>query len=115
AGLGDDGPALRRAGDVQRSADLEMRPLVVEAVQLRGVVVDAARPVAQQRPILETVPKAEGDVDELPGAGVTLRMRVETAAVEVVAGLVMVRGHDVPGGSATAEMIDGGEDAGQIV
>ena len=72
AGLDDDRPALRRAGDVHGTADRKLLALMVQHVHPRGVHEDAAGLVAEEGVVGEAVPEAGDDVE---GAGRKARFR----------------------------------------
>src|SRR5262249_60629270 len=67
SGLDEDGPALGRGRDVQRSARAKEAPVVVEAVDLRGVGENARLAVHHQGVVVPALPEAIADVDELVG------------------------------------------------
>jgi hypothetical protein len=82
---------------------------MIERVVLVLVVVDAVFTIEKERTLFEAVPKAEYDVDELIAALVAQGMRIESLAVEFVAGFVVVGGDDIPAGAALAQMVNRGK------
>ncbi len=100
-GLDDDGVALRGAGQPEPALDAEVLPGVGDG--LPGAVRGGG------------VPQFTGGGDELGGAGVAVGPVEEAAAPEVLPGERVEGGDDVPGGAAGAEVVQGGEAAGQFV
>ena len=115
AGLRHHRPALRRAGDVERSLDLEVLADVVEEVDLVAVHVDAALLVAQQAAVFPAVPQADHDLVEFGGALVALGVRQMLVEAEILRLVLDLRRHQVPAGAAAADMVDRGEAAGDVV
>src|SRR5215831_16380979 len=107
--------ALRRPRDIERAAHLEVLSLVVECVELCRVEIDLGRPVADECVVLPAVPQSLDDLDEFVGAVVALVMRVMRVAAEIPGFVDRRRGHHVPPGAAVADMIEGGEFAGDVV
>ncbi len=92
-----------------------MLALVVQHMQLGLVVIEPVFLVEDQRVRLETVPEAKDHIHEFGAALIALGMRRQAFEAEIIAGLVMVGGHDIPAGPPAAQMVDGGEDAGDII
>jgi hypothetical protein len=79
-----------------------MFALVIERVVLGLVVIYAVHAVEEERALFEAVPQAEDDVHEFVAALVAQGVWVEAFAIEIIAGLVVVGGYDVPAGAAAA-------------
>ena len=107
--------ALRRARDIERTADPEELALVVDRVNAAVVGVDARRLVADLRAVLPAVPEPDGHVDELRRPPVALPVSRIVVEPEVLRGVPPGRGHDVPAGPAAADVVQRGEPAGQVV
>ncbi len=107
--------ALRRARHVDRPGHLEEPALVVERMHLRRVDKAAGRLVGDDRVVVPAIPQPLDDIDEFVGplvAQLVLHVRV---AAEVERRLRLRTGDHVPGGAAAADMVDRGEDAGDVV
>ena len=79
-------------------------PLIENSARPRGRTL-APSPASHNEP---------GDLDELLGALVAIVTVEEAAAAEVLAGERVGRGDRVPGGSAAAQVIEGGELPGEL-
>ena len=106
---------LGRAGNVERSPDLEVRAEVICPVQLLRMVEGAAFLVAYERVVLETVPELPDDLDVLLRAGIAEGVRVLLIEIEIVRGSLGCRRHDVPAGPAAGDEVERGEFAGEVV
>ncbi len=114
-GLDDDGPALRRPGDVQRPGHREVPAPVVEPVQLVVVEVDPGRLVVAERVVVEAVPQAGHHLVELRGPPVALLMLDMLGEAEVARLGVVERGDQVPARPSPAEVVQRGERPRQVV
>ena len=115
AGLHQHRPALRRAGDVQRPAHLEVLPLVVQHMHLRGVEGDAGFLVADEGILVPAVPQTADHLGELDGAVIAVGVAEMLVARIVQRILLVVRGHEVPARAAAADLVERGELAGQRI
>jgi hypothetical protein len=79
------------------------------------VGVDTRRLVADLRAVLPAVPEPDRHVGELRGPPVALPVRRVVVEPEVQRGVSPGRGDDVPAGPATADVVQRGEPAGQVV
>jgi hypothetical protein len=95
--------------------DLKEPALVVERPDLAVIDVDRARLVGDQRPVFPAIPQPLDHIDELLRALVTQLVVHLTVEVEIKRRLRARAGDDVPGGTALADVVDRGEQAGYVV
>ncbi len=114
-GLDDDGPALHGAGDIERAAHREVFPLVVQHMQLVRVEIDAAVDVAHEGIVGKAVPKARHHVVEFACAGVAFAVVHVLLQPEVQRRIGIGGGDDVPARAPAADVVEGGEPAGDVV
>ena len=113
--LEDDRPALRAAGHVEPAADVEMFVLVGE---LAGVWVGQEHAAVLVGHDLVSAPGVEQRVcrlQEALGALVALVLGEEAPAAKVLSGERIPRRHDVPGGTAVGQVVQGRELPGDLV
>ena len=106
AGLHDHRPALHGTGDVERPAHRQMRPLVVEDMELRRIEIDPGRLVAHERVVGKGIPEPRDDIEKLARPVVSLGVRHVLRETEVQRGIGVRRRHDVPAGAAAAQMVE---------
>ena len=115
AGLHDHRVALGRPRHVEGAFHREMLALVARRMHLVRVEELAARLVADEGLVLPAVPQRGDGVDELVGALVAFGRRALPVEAEVARGGVAGRGHQVPARAALAQVVEGGELAGEGV
>ncbi len=82
-----------------------MRPDVIEDVKLCGIKIDTRLLVANEGVVRPAIPQTGNDVDELTRPAIALGV-LEMFVEAEIHGLVRIAGsHDVPGGTATAQVI----------
>ena len=84
-------------------------------MHLRGVVEDARLLVADEGVLVPAVPQAEHDFGELDRPLVAIGVRHVLVAAVVQRVLLVVRGHEVPGRAAAADLVERGELAGERI
>ena len=104
--------ALRAARHVERAADRELLAVVVE--RLGAVGTNTPVGVGDDGVVGPAVPQLAGDADELVGPVVAVVAVEEAAAAEVLAGERVGRRDRVPRRAAAAQVVEGGELAGQL-
>lgn len=112
AGLHQDRVALRRAGDVERAADVEVLAMVVKGVDAGGVGEHAGGLVRVDGAVFPGVPKAAQHVHELCSPAVAGVVLHRGTRAEVGCLLPGGGSNDVDPGPALAQVVEGGELAG---
>ena len=107
--------ALRAARHVERAADRELVAVVIERPDAAVAHEHAASASATTASSAQLSHSSRRGADELGGPVVALAVVEEAAAPEVLAGEGVGRGDRVPGGPAAAQVVEGGELAGQLV
>ena len=115
SGLNDDGPALRRASNVEGAANAQFLALVPEHMHAVRIEEDAAFCVVEERIIGKTVPKAGDDIVKFAGAVVALAMFHMLFETEIEGGIRIGCRDDVPAGATAADMVERGETAGDVI
>src|SRR5471032_3419867 len=108
-GLHDHWPALRRAGDVERAAHLEMRAAMVERMQLVRIEIESAFTVTDESVVFPTVPEACDDVIEFACALVANCVSRVLLEAEVEGFRFAAGGNQVPAPAAAAQVVERGE------
>ncbi len=106
--LNENGMALRRTRNVERTLNRIIFAGMIEHMHLAGIGVDAVFLVFRKGIVVPAIPKTAHDIDEFLGNGITLVMfRV---ALREIVGRAGVRGGDnVPGGATMTQMVDRSE------
>ncbi|ESX88701.1 hypothetical protein X756_10660 [Mesorhizobium sp. LSHC412B00] len=107
--------ALRRARDIERSAHLEVRALVVDRMDLVGIGEIARCLVDKQGFVFPAVPQCLDDIEEFGGALIAKGVLDIAVAAEIAGLLVHGRRHHIPRRPALADMVERGKHAGDIV
>ena len=115
AGLHDHRPALHRTRDIERPAHRQIRPLVIEHMQLVGIEIEAACRVADERVVGPRIPQPGDHVVELARAAVALAVLHVIVHAEIQRRVGIGRRDDIPAGAAAAEMIERGETPGDVI
>src|SRR5690606_904496 len=110
----DYGPALRRARDVERTADGEVFALMVGEMDLVRIEEDAALFVDDDGVILIGVPEVEDEIDHFFGALVAIGVCRMTGNRKVLRD-IGPGSHHIPGCETLADVIERGELAGKEV
>ncbi len=115
ARLEDHRTALRAARHVEVALDVEVPAPVGEGPGPRVAQEGAGSRVGGDLRAVPGVEQLGGGGQELPGAGVAVLTRQESAAPEVLAGEGVPGGDHVPGGPALREVVERGELAGHLI
>jgi hypothetical protein len=115
AGLHDDGPALNRTRDVERTAHSEMLSVVVQDMKLLGIEIYARLHVANEGVVRPAIPKARHHVEELARAAIARRMPHVFLQAEIHSLVRVAGGHHVPASSAAADMVERSEFARHVI
>ncbi|AEK62041.1 hypothetical protein CFU_2213 [Collimonas fungivorans Ter331] len=115
SGLDDDRPVLRRGGNIQRTAHIEVSAAVGDRRHPVGVGIAAAACLQQQRVGRPAAPQLMGDVEELVGAVIACIVAQGLAQAEIVSLALVDRSHHVPCCAAGRQVIECGEFARQAV
>ncbi|NCL72685.1 hypothetical protein AIIKEEIJ_00120 [Rhodococcus sp. YH1] len=115
AGLQEHRVSLRAAWHLEPPGDVELRGVDVERSDVGIRREDAVFAVDDRCSGAPAVPQPPGDVDDLVGADVALRVVEIAATPEVLAGEGVGGGDEVPRGAAVGQMVEGGELLGQFV
>ncbi len=115
AGLEDDRPSLRRAGDIELAADVEEAVVVLERAGPGHAEELAALLVGDDFVAVPGVPQLGGGLQEGAGPVVAVALGEEAAAPEVLPGEGVPAGDDVPGGPAAGQVVERRELAGHLV
>ncbi len=115
AGLDDDRPALHRPRNVERPPHREMLALVIEHMQSLRIEIKPALGVADEGIVGEAVPQAGHDIVEFARAAIALVVLDMLVEPEIQRRVRIGRRHDVPAGAATADVIQRGEPAGNVI
>src|ERR1700722_2164556 len=105
--LNDDWAPLWAAGNVERPSRFEISTFVLDVMYLVRIGVDAIRTVELEGAGLPAIPQLEDKLHELLGTIVTLIVAEMTLQPKVERFAVIHRGHDIPGGAAIRQVIDG--------
>ena len=87
---------------------------MVQLVQLAGIQEHVPLDVGREGVVLVGVPQALRDLDELVCAGVPGVVVVVLVQPEVARDPEVEGGDDVPAGATAADLVEGGEPAGQV-
>ena len=112
ARLHDDRPAFDRAGDVERSSDGQVLTFVVQHMHPVGIEEQTALLVAQPCIICEAVPEAGDHLLEFERSPVAFVVLDVILQPKVQCRVRVRRRHDIPSRSAIADVVQGGEAAG---
>ncbi len=115
AGLHEHRMPLRRARDVQRAAHAEVRPVMIEHVQLAMIEMQAGRLVLDECVVLPAVPEPGHDALELVGARVAIGVREVGRRAEVRRFVGHHRRDEIPPGATAAQVVERRELAGDVV
>ena len=103
------------ARDIEGPANFQELALVVERVHAVGIEIDSRPDVADERVVGETVPEAGHHIVELARAAVPLVVVEMILEAEIESSVRIGRGHDVPAGAASADMVERSEAAGDVI
>ena len=115
AGLHQQWSALRRARQLQRARNGELRAGMVDAMDQPGIGEPAGGPVGHQRAIFPTVPERQHDIDELRRTAIAILMRGKRAQAEIACRALVIGRHHVPADAPAAGVVQRGEGAGNVV
>src|SRR5580700_445105 len=115
ARLHDDGPALDRTGDVERSSDGQVLTLMVPHMHLVGIEEQTAFLVEEPRIVDEAVPEAGDHLMKLERPLVAFVMFDMIVQPEVQCRVWVQRRHDISPRAAVADVVQGGEAAGDVI
>jgi hypothetical protein len=107
-GLEDHGLSLPGSADIQRSFDTEEAPLVIQAMQLGLVGVNARFAVAREGIVIPGVPQALGGI-EIFVCDLIAQLVFGVLSAVVAAGAFERRGYGIPAGAAAADEVERGE------
>ena len=114
SGLEQDRATLGRARDGQGTPGPEPLALMVQLVDLVRVGEHAADPVEHEGVVLPGVPQSGRGLEELVGPVIALVVAQHLVDTVILRFAVVHRGHNVPRGPATGEMVQGGEGPGHV-
>lgn len=115
AGLHEHRMPLRRACDVQRAAHAEVRPVMIEHVQLAMIEMEAGRLVLDECIVFPAVPEPGHDALEFVGARVAVGVREVWRRAEVRRFVGHHRRDEIPPGAPAAQVVERRELAGDVV
>ena len=115
AGLHDHRPALHRAGDVERAAHREIFSLVIEHVHLGGIEIKPLFDVAHEGVVGKGIPQTRDHIVEFARAAVALGVLHVIVESEIQRRVRIGGGDDIPSGAPTADVIQRGKAAGDMI
>ncbi len=106
AGLAYDRASLRTGGKVERAANLEILPFVVDRVHLGAVRENARFRIGDDGLWLPGCPQLIDDLDPFAGHFVALVVLVNLVEAEILRGAIIVGGDEIDANPAAAKVIE---------